>query len=311
MDNLGLKLDNQDPKMFAGEMYGSRIRWNDGAEGSSGESEAGEVVKASADGDAGGESPVKEETHWLGDLVENPAVSKFKDKEPTDLAKSYIEAQSLIGGEKLAIPKEEDSELWNDVWNRLGRPEEPDGYELDTDRLEDSLMDDEALSKVKEVAHEKGVTNDQFQTLVNTYLDITNEKNETFRNETQRKMEEDIEGLKKEWGGAFDERSKVAQKAYNTLVGDNEALKAKMEQGLGNDPDIVKMFYKIGSQLSEDAIEGKSKSLSMTPEQAKKEIESIKTNPNSAFNDDTNAEHELAKERMEQLYRWAYPSLAE
>lgn len=306
MDNLGLKLDNQDPKMFASEMFGSRIRWNDGAEEGAETSEATEETTQETATEGSGE------THWLGDLVENPAVSKFKDKEPTDLAKSYIEAQSLIGGEKLAIPKEEDSELWNDVWNRLGRPEEPDGYELDTDRLEDSLMDDEALSKVKEVAHEKGVTNDQFQTLVNTYLDITNEKNETFRNETQRKMEEDIEGLKKEWGGAFDERSKVAQKAYNTLVGDNEALKAKMEQGLGNDPDIVKMFYKIGNQLSEDAIEGKSKSLSMTPDAAKAEIKEIRSQGSDGpFWNESHPEHEPMLEKVEKLYKFAYPELAE
>lgn len=262
----------------------------------------------------GGEQQVATETneekqHWLGDLADNPSLEKFKEKEPQDLAKSYAELQKLVGHEKIVLPKEEDSELWNDVWSRLGRPETTDGYKLDGEKLEKSMVNEEGLEKIKEVAHKAGITNKQLEAMVDSYLDVTGEMHESFRNETSRKVEEDIKGLQKEWGGAFEERTQIAQKAYKSLCADNEALKQKMDNGLGNDPDIIKMFYSIGTQMTEDAIQGKSRPLSMTPDAAKAEIEKIKLDPKSAFNDETNPEHEAAKEKVMALYRYAYPEL--
>ena len=47
------------------------------------------------------------------------------------LAKSYVNAQSMIGADKVAIPgKHATDEDWGEVYRRLGRPDTPEGYEL-------------------------------------------------------------------------------------------------------------------------------------------------------------------------------------
>ena len=47
------------------------------------------------------------------------------------LAKSYVNAQSMIGADKLAIPgKHATDDDWSDVYAKLGRPDSPDAYEL-------------------------------------------------------------------------------------------------------------------------------------------------------------------------------------
>ena len=52
-------------------------------------------------------------------------------KTPADLAKSWVNAQKLIGKEKIPLPGEKATkEDWDVVFSRLGRPEKPEGYTL-------------------------------------------------------------------------------------------------------------------------------------------------------------------------------------
>ena len=48
-----------------------------------------------------------------------------------DMAKGYTELQKFTGvGKHLVIPEADDVEGWNNVYNQLGRPETPDGYQF-------------------------------------------------------------------------------------------------------------------------------------------------------------------------------------
>ena len=59
------------------------------------------------------------------------------------LAKSYVNAQSMIGADKVAIPgKHATDEDWGEVYRRLGRPDTPDGYELNNEMPEGAQSSD-------------------------------------------------------------------------------------------------------------------------------------------------------------------------
>ena len=75
------------------------------------------------------------------------------------LAKSYVHARKMIGADPnqmLQLPKEGDEEGWNQVYNRLGRPEKADGYDFDLGDGEQSPD----VADFKNVAHQLGLTND-------------------------------------------------------------------------------------------------------------------------------------------------------
>jgi hypothetical protein len=60
----------------------------------------------------------------------DPNIEKFTEIDA--LAKSYINATKMIGQDKVAVPNKNSTEdQWNEVYDKLGRPESADKYSLD------------------------------------------------------------------------------------------------------------------------------------------------------------------------------------
>ena len=75
------------------------------------------------------------------------------------LAKSYVNAQSMIGADKIAIPgKHATDDDWGEVYRRLGRPDSPEGYELVNEMPEGAEASDDMLNWFRNAAHEAGLT---------------------------------------------------------------------------------------------------------------------------------------------------------
>ena len=262
----------------------------------------------------GGWDSLKEE------YKDHPAVQKYGDF--GELLKGYDNLNKLVGLEKIALPKkplegatEEEIQAYEDqmgaIYGRLGRPEGADKYELDEEMAKELQIDEKALGIVKEVAYKNGMNNEQLKALVDTYGEIVKDQQKSFDEFKEVRIKENVETLRKEWGAAYDERVHTARKAYSSLVGDDKELKEMFDAGLGNDPAVIKMFHRIGSQLSEDSITGKGRPLTMTPDEAKRQIEAIKTDPKGPFWNDTHPEHEAIKSKVEGLYKMAYPEMVD
>ena len=59
------------------------------------------------------------------DIKGNTSLEKFSDV--STLAKSYINAESMIGKDKMVVPGVNTTEdEWNDIYTKLGRPSTPD-----------------------------------------------------------------------------------------------------------------------------------------------------------------------------------------
>ena len=65
------------------------------------------------------------------DLREHPSLSPIKDV--GNLARSFVNAQKLIGADKIPFPTNPTEEDLSNIYSRLGRPETPEGYEFATD----------------------------------------------------------------------------------------------------------------------------------------------------------------------------------
>ena len=97
----------------------------------------------------------------------NPNIEKFTEIDA--LAKSYINAVSMIGTDKIPLPgKTATDEQWNEVYNKLGRPESPDKYNLQF-KTDVAPVDENVIKGFAQNAHKLGLNNKQAQGILEFY----------------------------------------------------------------------------------------------------------------------------------------------
>lgn len=192
------------------------------------------------------------------------------------LAKSYVHAQQMIGADKVAIPSKHSSpEDWDYVYERLGRPEAPDMYELATpEGLED---DGSGLDWYRQLAHEAGLNPRQAQKIFDAY----NQYADSLIGESNASIEmhrENVEReLRQEYGQAFDDKLDLALGVLNEF-GAEDLTEIQLSDGslLGDNPDVVRMLAEIGTfiqnKVGEDTLVGVKTSGGITPDEAKAQL---------------------------------------
>ena len=97
----------------------------------------------------------------------DPNIEKFTEIDA--LAKSYINATKMIGQDKVVIPTNNSTEeAWNDVYDKLGRPESAEKYSLDA-KSEVVNFDEAAIKSFAEQSHKLGLNNKQAQGILEFY----------------------------------------------------------------------------------------------------------------------------------------------
>ena len=99
------------------------------------------------------------------ELRDHPSLSPIKDV--PNLARSYVNAQRLIGTDKLPLPANPTDEDLDNIYSRLGRPESPDEYGIQADG---NILTEDATARFKEIAHALRFTPDQATGILNYYL---------------------------------------------------------------------------------------------------------------------------------------------
>ena len=130
----------------------------------------------------------------------------------------------------------------------------PEKYEFSTD--EGVELDSAALADFEPVARELNLTNEQAQKLVDAYPKILEGVQQRQTEAWQAQTEEWAATVKadKEIGGdKLTTNIGVAQRALDQF-GTPELKEYLNATGLGNHPDLVKTFVKIGKAMSEDGM---------------------------------------------------------
>lgn len=298
----------------AGQETGQSSSLLGGTPQPSGENASGQE-SGQGEGDAAPAQPGAGENSLLEqikdtELRQDPNLQHIKSLE--DLAKGYVHAQRLVGKDRIAVPSDEnDTEAWNDVLSKLGRPEDPSGYEL-PELSDDSpaQLPEGTEDWFKNKAHELGLTNKQARELWGSYI---SEIAEGEAKQSQQRIEEMRQNtereLRQEWGNAFDDKISDANRALQTY-GPEGIMEKVAATGMGNDPDFIKLMSSIGEQLREDKIGGSAQQFARTPDQAKEEIGQLKADKSfmQTYLDRSAAGHNEAVQRMHNLYKEAYPN---
>ena len=236
------------------------------------------------------------------DLRDHPSLSPIKDV--GNLAKSYINAQQLIGADKLAAPKNPSEEQLTQIYNYLGKPETPDAYEVAVDG---NIITEEAANSYKDVAHKLNLTPQQASGILEYYKGLATSTQENAVQEIEYQREQVENNLKKEWGQAYEQKISSAGQVIKEY-GNPEMLEWQLADGtkLGNHPEFIKAFANIAdfrqSVTSEDTISNTTSSSAMTPAEAQAEVNAIMANPKDPYWDKNSISHRQQIERVQELY---------
>lgn len=256
---------------------------------------------------------------WRGSLPEDlrahPALTDIRDV--SGLAKSFVHAQSMIGADKIVLPKADASPAeMADFYNKLGRPGAADGYKFSETTVEGAPKDEATQKWARDIFHKHGLTQKQADGLYQDYVAKVGGDMKSMQEARSAQREQALEQLRGEWkGNEFDVNVQLAQRAVKTF-GSEDLVKYLNESGEGDNPMLIKLFANIGKQLGEDqAFGGRSSQSGFVagPEAAKAEIGKLQTDTDfqKAYMNRDAPGHKEAVERMERLFKVAYPGKVE
>lgn len=196
-------------------------------------------------------------TSWKETISEefrnDPNISKFTEIDA--LAKSYINATRMIGTDKVAVPNQNSTEdHWNEVYDKLGRPESADKYKLET-KSEVVPIEETAVKQFAENAHALGLNNKQAQGILDFYKNSMEQTAKQTQIDAETAQAQAQQVLRQEWGKSYDVNiQKAASLAKANMKAEVLDLPMKDGSRLGDNPDVIKGFAKIADMLSEDKI---------------------------------------------------------
>lgn len=209
------------------------------------------------------------------DLRDHPSLGPIKDVE--NLARSYVNAQRLIGADKLPMPVNPTAEDLDNIYSRLGRPESAEGYEIAVDG---NIVTEEVAKSYADVAHNLRLTPDQANGVLEYYRAMVQESGSMSEAAESQQRNNTEMALRKEWGDEFDARIEDAGKIARQF-GSSELLDMRLADGtkVGNHPDFIKAFANMAefrsSVTSEDTVADSTISSTLSRREAQAEIESI------------------------------------
>lgn len=235
-------------------------------------------------------------------------VQKNGFTDPASVVKAYAHALPLIGADKIPLPKDG---VWDEhARTKLGIPSEPTGYKYERPKLPDGVAWDENFEKTAVAAmHKAGYTPSQVQAAINLYAAQVGgshaqsaEAAAAAQQAVAAKTAEYQSTLKKEWGQAYEERVATAGRAVQHLGGQGlvDVMNMPMADGtlLGDNPEVMRAFSKIGAQLGEAVLKTGKAQGAMTPAEA-----SAKANEIMNSKDFTSPDEATRQKAIEEVNR--------
>jgi hypothetical protein len=243
------------------------------------------------------------------DLRNHDTLSKFDTEE--GLAKSYINLERMLGGDKIPVPKDpEDKEAWDRYYAAGGRPADPEKYVINrpAELAEGVTIDEEGEKFLKQFAHQNGFNQRQFDAAYKAFYEHQAKASAAWQ-KAQADAKAEAERALQLTGNR--EEVMTLAKATVTQYFDQEAI-ARLEQaGLGNDPIIIRSLAKIGKDLTgHQVLKGRGGDPVKTGDQVKNDIGAFRQTHNAALMDRTHPEHDMRVKELNAMYQRLYPETA-
>ena len=232
---------------------------------------------------------------------EEKALQNFQDMD--GFVKSYLHSQKLVGADKIPIPnKYATDEDWNAVYEKLGKPKSPDGYEYNLPK--EATLDDNSLKAFSAEAHKLGLLPKQAQGIIKYYNDLAGSSETEANNKAEAARNEAEKNLRKEFGSTYNDRIMAAKKLATTTLGNEFLNNTILQDGskLGDNPVVVKAFADLAAQMSEDNIVKGDAPAYMSTKEINRQIAALQQ-PGSAYWDKKHPNHSDVVQEVQDLLR--------
>ena len=248
---------------------------------------------------------------WLQSLPPeyraDKSLARYKDL--PDFVKGHKELEKQFSsGARIPGPDATDEER-SAFYNKLGRPESPDKYEIKF--AEGTPVDDALLGAFRGVAHKLGLSQTQAQALGEWWAGQAGAQAETQGNEIKGDLETWDKELTTEWGWKKDQNIALAARAFNRAVDGTDLAQPLAEfldnTGLGNHPLMIKFFHALALKNGEDKLVTAETGPTADDRQtAKEQINEIRGNKEHPYNLPKHPSHKDAIRHMQALYDMVY-----
>ena len=183
----------------------------------------------------------------------------LEGKDANEVGK-YIKELQSFAGKKGDIPKSDASqEEWDAFYNKLGRPENVDGYDFTIGDEFTKVVGEEsvpffenAVEEFKKEIFKIGASAEQAEDLVDWYLGFVANSIE----EDNKAVEENIETmesqLRKEWGDSYDGMMNGIEVMLKANGMPEENVEFAKESGLLKDPAFALALGRIATKFADD-----------------------------------------------------------
>ena len=234
------------------------------------------------------------------DLANDPTIAQFKDVE--SLAKTVVHQQKQMGS-RIPLPKTDDE--YKELYGKLGRPDEPAGYEMKVPEGMDAYFNENIMGEFRNVAHNIGLSQNQVNALMEYQASMVTAEIDNQPSILAAQKEETESVLKQEWGIDYDKNIRAAQRALQ-VYGDPEIMEL-MNTTAGNNPAVVKLFARLGAEVTEDMTQNtQNNNLATSRLDAQDEISDIYSNPEHPYFNGSHPDHRAAVEKVRQLHEKVY-----
>lgn len=199
----------------------------------------------------------------------------------------------------------------NAFFKALGRPDTPDGYDVDFGQNPDKA----AVDWLKKTAHGMGLNKKQTAQLVKEWNAFAGARNQQTTDDNARQNETIVNELKTKWGPNFAQHFAAGDRVIKALdkKGFGEEDLAALEKAIGVAP-VVKLLATLGMLSGEGglALDGGTSGVggeiaAMSPEQANSKIAQMQSDGEfqKKYTDRNHPEHKQSVEYMAKLYERA------
>ncbi len=225
---------------------------------------------------------------------DHPSLQHYNDI--NGLAKSHINAQKMIGADKIVLPgKHATEEEIGEFYTKLGRPAKAEDYQLATQLGEGVEPDTAMIGWFQGIAHKAGLTPNQAKILMDEYNVQSDQNLALDESKIQQRLDQTVNELRREYGQSFEDRMNIGKAVLQTHS-DLGFADQMLNDGtrVGDHPDFIKFINNVGKyivdNIGEDKLEGVKTSGGMGPDEVRTKLAEI-TAPNSPYWDNKHPEH--------------------
>ena len=272
------------------------------------EEKAAAEAKAVAEAKAAADAAAANGTWHKGlpeDIRSDASLADFKDETemvsmPVNVARSFINTKKLVGRDKIPMPKTD--EEWSDTYNRLGRPESADLYDLPVNEtlaepLKVRLGEQAKVFRV--MAHKAGLNAKQATEIFSAFSEVTAADVAQINQNAETEFQNAEVSLRTSYGNSFEGKMVLMNRAMDSLGG-QELKELVTATGIARHPAFIKTFVKVGEMMAEDlGLDKSTGELAHTPEALEDERAKLMALP--AYIDAKDPAHNATVQKVQRL----------